>query len=632
MTNKTKECDVCHERKPVLTTGFYTMSDTTCIVCKGEQKAAVAKRQMKERKVARLIKKKRKVARNKTKDVVRQFNFKKGVRKKSRKKIAKAKRDATTPAEKDAMHKIKIAANAEQKRQEQIQVELAKRELAKRDLLSFIKYFDPNYIAGWVHEDICHRLEQFVLDVLAGKSPHLMLFMPPRHGKSMIVSENLPAWVFGNHPSFEFISTSYSGSLANQFSRRVQEKLRDPGYKNIFPGVGLSSQNQSIENWGIAKRGKDTRGGFLAAGVGGPITGRGANIFLIDDPVKNREEAESQIIREANKRWYTSTAYTRLMPNSGMLIVMTRWHDDDLAGWQLHEMEEAQEKYEETGEWPADSPKWEVVSYPAEATHDEKYRKAGEALHEARFPLARLRKIKKVVFPRDWSALYQQTPTVETGSYFKEAQIRYYTGTAPLGRLDVYCAGDLAISKKETADWSVFMVVGLDEFDNIWVLDERRGRWDANEIVSEMFDIQAVWHPKHFGVEKGQISMAIGPLLSKRIQEERRYEVITEELLPGKRDKEVRARPIQGRIAQGKVKWPQDALWVPKHVNELLRFPSGVNDDRVDAMAWIGQMLVQRTFSGPKSGAHRKSKESWKDRLKDFVTGSGGDRPGPMAA
>lgn len=520
----------------------------------------------------------------------------------------------------------KRAATRKRTQQQLAEQELARRELARRDMLSFIKYFSPNYLAGWVHEDICLRLERFLRDIVEGRNPHLMLFMPPRAGKSMIVSENFPAWTLGQYPEFEFIATSYSSTLANKFSRRVQEKFRDPAYRNIFPGTTLSPNNQSIEQWGLAHNGVDTRGGYLAAGAGGPITGSGANVFVIDDPVKNREEAESPQIRESLKGWFTSTAYTRMMPLSGMLIIMTRWHDDDLAGWQLHQMEEGLKELEKSGMAPDDLINWEVVSYPAIATHDEKYRKKGEALHEERFPLKRLNRIKKTLGPRDWAALYQQTPTAEEGAYFKKKNIRYYTGAAPLSRLDIYCAGDLAISKRESADYSVFLIVGIDEHEDVWVLEERRGRWDSNEIVDQIFETVQIWKPKRFGIEKGHISMAIGPLLDKRIQEEKRFDVVVEELPTGKQDKELRARPFQGRVAQNKVKWPHpnEALWVPEHVNELLRFPAGVKDDRVDAAAWIGQMLMEATYSGGPGGLHKRKKKSWKDRLKKHIVG---DRP-----
>ena len=613
-------CEQCGDTEAV----YPSQHAQICVKCRvADDKARLAAKAKKRRQVQQRAK-----ARKKAKRLAhhRLFWFKH-----KRKKLrywAKKNRDINVAkkAAKRAVEKAERQKRKEVTAQMLAEQELARRELARRDLLSFIKYFSPNYIAGWVHEDICLRLERFLRDVVDGKNPHLMLFMPPRHGKSMIVSENFPAWVLGQHPEFEFIATSYSSTLANKFSRRVQEKLRDPAYQNIFPGTTLSPNNQSIEQWGLAHRGIDTRGGYLAAGAGGPITGSGANVFVIDDPVKNREEAESSQIREALKGWFTSTAYTRMMPLSGMLMVLTRWHDDDLAGWQLREMEEGLKQAEKTGQAPDDLINWEVVLYPAIATQDEKFRKKGEALHEERFPLQRLNRIRKTLGPRDWAALYQQTPTAEEGAYFKKDKIRYYTGAAPLSRLDVYCAGDLAISKSESADYSVFLTVGIDEHEDVWVLEERRGRWDSNEIVDQIFDITQIWKPKRFGIEKGHISMAIGPLLDKRIVEEKRYDVSVEELPTGKRDKELRARPFQGRVAQGKVKWPHpnEALWVPEHINELLRFPNGVKDDRVDAAAWIGQMLMDVTYTGGPGGLRRKKRKSWKERLKKFAQG---DRP-----
>ncbi len=184
-----------------------------------------------------------------------------------------------------------------------------------------------------------------------------MLFMPPRHGKSTLASIAFPAWHLGRNPEHEFISCSYSGSLAMSFSRKVRQVLREPSYKKVFEDTRLDKDSQSVESWQTTQG-----GGYVAAGVGGGITGKGAHILLIDDPVKNREDAESENNREATWDWYTSTAYTRLAPGGGILVILTRWHDDDLAGRLLTASENG-----------ADD--WEVVKYPALAEEDEEFRK-----------------------------------------------------------------------------------------------------------------------------------------------------------------------------------------------------------------------------------------------------------------
>lgn len=513
----------------------------------------------------------------------------------------------------------KAAKTRDLTRQERAQQELARRELAKRHLLAFIMRFEPQYEAGWFHKVLAETLMQFLDDVVAKKSPRLLLTVPPRHGKSMQASQYFPAYGLGKHPWLEFINCSYAQSLQMDFSRKIQEIVRSPDFGMLFDGLRIMRNNESVERWGLAdKTGRRTGGGVLAAGVGGPITGRGAHILLIDDPVKNREEAESVTVREATKAWYSSTAYTRLAPGGGVLVIQTRWHDDDLSGWLLREMEDAEKELIETGAWPEDSDHWKHLDFPAIATHDEKFRKKGEALHPERYPLSALKKIRKTLAPRDWAALYQQNPQVEEGAYFSKNMIRYYKSSPKY--LDVYAAGDLAISKKEQADFTVFLVAGVDEHENIYMLDSYKGRWNADEIIDVMFEIHRKWKPRRFGLEKGHISMTMDAPLQRRIKDAKMYDLQVESLPPGKADKELRARSIQGLMALGKVYWPEGALWVDDFLNEMLRFPNGVKDDCVDAAAWIGKMLATQGYIGTGRPKHRD--KSWRKKLKGYVTGN----------
>ena len=199
---------------------------------------------------------------------------------------------------------------------EAARLELAHRVLARRRLLPFVQKINPRYIPGWVHEDICRRLERFSKDVEEGCSPRLMLLVPPRHGKSELASRMFPPWHLGRCPDHEFIACSYNVSLAMSFSRKVKEVIVDPVYEAIFD-TRLHPDFQAAEEWAI----KGHRGGYVAAGVGGGITGKGAHILTIDDPIKNAEEAQSADLREKLWEWYTSTAYTRLAPGGGVLII-----------------------------------------------------------------------------------------------------------------------------------------------------------------------------------------------------------------------------------------------------------------------------------------------------------------------
>jgi predicted phage terminase large subunit-like protein len=484
--------------------------------------------------------------------------------------------------------------------QKKAERELAKRVLCRKRLLPFVERTNPDYHAGWVHKDVCQRLEKFSEQVANKESPRLMLFMPPRHGKSTLASVAFPAWHLGRHPDHEFISCSYSGSLAMNFSRKVRQLLREPVYKNIFEKTRLNKDSQSVESWNT-----DEGGGYVAAGVGGGITGKGAHVLLIDDPVKNREDAESENNRELTWDWYTSTAYTRLSPGGGVLVILTRWHDDDLAGRLLRFAEQGADQ-------------WEVVKYPAIAEMEEPFRNEGEALHPERYNVDALEQIRKAIGPRDWSALYQQNPVSDEGDYFSRDMIRYYEpDEVDYDKLRYYCAWDLAIGQRDRNDYSVGIVVGVDEYDQLFVVDLIRGKYDGFELVEKILDFYEQWRPGIVGIEKGHIEMALGPFLEKRTRERRLNEAYFKDLKVGRRDKEARARAIQGRMQQGMVYFPKDAVWTGPLVAELLRFPNGTHDDQVDALAWIGLMMTEfATFY--ESPEHVPS---WRDRLRYISKG-----------
>ena len=208
------------------------------------------------------------------------------------------------------------AVLTDEQRAEQVVKELARRQLAKRRLIHFTKHTHPDYQIGWVHNDIAMRLEKFSQDVADRKSPRLMLLVPPRHGKSELASIRLPAWHLGRFPHHEIINVGYNLDLPMEFSRKVRELLRDPAYQVLFPEAQLDATSQATESWRLTKG-----GGFKAAGVGGGITGKGAHILIIDDPIKNMEEADSADRRQLLDYWYQSTAYTRLAPGGGVLVI-----------------------------------------------------------------------------------------------------------------------------------------------------------------------------------------------------------------------------------------------------------------------------------------------------------------------
>ena len=518
-----------------------------------------------------------------------------------------------------------------------LEAELASRLLARRRLMPFIMRINPKYLAGWVHKDICERLERFSADVAAGKSPRLMLLMPPRHGKSEIASRNFPAWHMGQYPDHEFIACSYNVSLAMGFSRKVKQIIEDEGYTQVFPGAALDKNNQSTEEWALA----DTRGGYVAAGIGGPITGKGAHVLVIDDPVKNAEEADSADQREKIWEWYNSTAYTRLSPGGGVLVIQTWWHDDDLSG-RLQTMMKM-------GHDDAHVDQFEVIKYPAIAEHDEWYdpvtrmiveldataqsptddaplaphrllRRKGEPLHPERYDLDKLLRIKaQNQGGRWWSALYQQNPVPDDGAYFLKEHFRR-APVPPIAECSVYIAWDFAISEKKQNDYTVGTVVLQDRQDLLHVVEQIRFKsGDALYIVEAILDLSKKWYTpgQQLGFEDGQIYRALETLLRKRMLERRVYPPLT--VLKPITDKMARARPLQGRMQGGMVSFSDKGEWYEPCRQEMLRFPAGVHDDCVDSLAWAVQMAIGR--QAPHTPAEKRA-PSWRDRLN--LTGSRG--------
>lgn len=517
-----------------------------------------------------------------------------------------------------------------QARKVQLQKLLAQRVLARRRLLQFTQMTHPAYQAGWVHDDICRRLERFSQMVTAGQSPRLMLLMPPRHGKSELASIRFPAWHLGHNPTHELINVGYNLELPMKFSRKVRELMRDPHYKAIFPDSQLDPDSQSVEAWNTTKG-----GGFTAAGVGGGITGKGAHILIIDDPIKNQEEADSILVRDKLWDWYQSTAYTRLAPGGGVLVIETWWNDDDLAG-RLQQAMSAEDEADqfEIIRYPALSEAWEVrdeetgeilrFEEPPKALepHQTLLRPKDFCLHEDRYSTAALKRIRANLQPRIWSALYQQNPVPDEGMYFKKEYFRYQKTLPSPNGLRIYTAWDFAIGEKQQNDWTVGATILQDETDTLYVLEIFRMKGDSFQIVEAMLDVALRWGSIPttgylIGAEDGQIWRAIEPLFKKRMGERRQYPPY--EVLRPMTDKMARARPLQGRMQQGRVVFPEGAAWLGQAEQELLRFPAGAHDDVVDALAWAAQLCMGKE---PPRFAAPPPLPSWRDKLS--IMGGGG--------
>ena len=501
--------------------------------------------------------------------------------------------------------------------------ELAQRELCRRRLLPFIQRFRPKYNAGWVHADICRRLERFMRQVERGEEPRLLLMCPPRSGKSEIGSRHFAPWMLGQHPDWEIIAASHTSSLSMSFSRYIRDLMRNPAYGAVFPDAVLDPSSQSTENWNLTRG-----GGYLAAGVNTGITGRGAHVMLLDDLVKDIEAADSITIRDNTWEWYLSTAYTRLAPGGGVIGIMTWWSADDWAG-RIQEAMNA-----------GDGDKFEIVRYPAINEYGDEYvleddsiveiqpgrlvptgarmtRQQGTAIHPARYTTEAMLRIKRNLIAggqkRVWDALYQQNPVPDEGNFFNKEMFRYYGSPPARSDLYVYQAWDFAISEGKESDYTVGVCIGQDHYDNLYILDVRRFRsGDGGYIIDEILDFAATWNADVLGFEDGQIWKAIEFQFQKRCEERRQYP--SYELLKPLTDKMVRANPLKGRMQLGKVFFDKHAPYFTDLHKEFLHFPAGKHDDQVDAVSWTIRLTLSR--SAPKREIKEPKMPSWRDRLK----------------
>lgn len=444
------------------------------------------------------------------------------------------------------------------------EIRLAK---ARKGLSYFTLHTKPDYLLGWVHKEICDELDRFLQDVADKKSPRLIITMPPRSGKSELVSRRFPAFALGRNPELQIIATSYSSDLSQRFNRDVQRVIDDEKYFDLFPSTRLSNSRVRTDSRGSYIRTSDLfeivghAGAYRSCGVGGGITGQGADILIIDDPIKDRAQAASKTIRDSIWDWYTSTAYTRLSPGGGVIVMATRWHTDDLIGRLIQRMGEGDT--------------FRIVNYPAIAEHDELHRKAGEALHPERYPLSTLQQIKKTIGSRDWEALYQQHPVPDGGALFKLEWFRRWTASNLPPEFDhTLMSWDMTFKDSKNSDYVVGQVWGK-KGPNFYLLDQVRGQWDFVK-TKEMVRVLAQKWPR---------------VVRKLVEDKANGSAVISELkstvsgfvpITPTESKEARASSVTPYFEAGNVFIPEDteAPWVPHYVSELLEFPAGSHDDQ----------------------------------------------------
>lgn len=431
----------------------------------------------------------------------------------------------------------------------------------------FISEFSTEPEPAKHHQLLIDKLQ----DVADGKIKRLMVFMPPGSAKSYYANVMFSAYYLGRFPDKKLITASYSQEVADKWGRRVRAIARDEKYTDVF-GAALSEESQAAARWAL-----NSGGEYYAVGVGGSVTSFRADLGIIDDPVKGREEADSETIRRKTQEWWQSDFWTRLKPDAGVVLIMTRWHEEDLAGFLLEEMKTGGEK-------------WEVLKLPMLAEEDDPLgRKVGEPLWPEWFTPEMITTAQRN--PRNWSALYQQRPSPETGSYFQRDWIKYYD-TLP-ANLRKYGASDYAVTDGG-GDYTVHGVFGVDSADNIYIVDWWRGQAASLDWVEQLILMIKAHRPAEWFEEGGQINKSMAPLIAKRQQETGAYCVRTPFNYGGK-NKEMRAQSIRGRMQQGKVLLPKHASWMAELVSELLTFPAGKHDDQVDVLSLLGMALETAT-------------------------------------
>lgn len=447
------------------------------------------------------------------------------------------------------------------------------RDAASKQLYFFTRYTFKQYTAKWYHKAVCAALDALE----RGEIPRLMIFMPPQHGKSELVSRRFPAYCLGRNPNARIAACSYSSDLAQQFNRAVQRIIDNDEYRQVFPDTRLSGKSVVSDNKGAYLRNSDSfevvdrLGQYHSVGVMGPLTGKTVDIGIIDDPVKDQLEAASETFRARLWEWYNDVFTTRLHNNSRVLLTMTRWHEDDLAGRIL----------------AAEGDKWRVIKYPAiredmeDATDP---RQIGDALWPEKHSAERILEQKKIS-ERTYASLYQQRPAPAEGGLFKRSWWRFWETLPEMDR--VVISWDCTF-KEQGSSYVVGQVWGKSGAD-AYLIDMVRGKWDFPDTVRQ---VRAV-HERHPYARETLIEeKANGGAIIQMLRKE----------IPGlipvvpKESKEARASAVSYVVESGNVYLPRRDLvaWVDDAIYELSVFPNGANDDIVDSLTQALERMYGR--------------------------------------
>ena len=432
-----------------------------------------------------------------------------------------------------------------------------KREKAQNDFMAFVKEMWPGFINGAHHKVMAKKFEE----IANGTCKRLIINMPPRHTKSEFASYMLPAWFLGKFPGKKIIQTSNTAELAVGFGRKVRNLVDSDAYAKIFPNVGLKSDSKAAGRWGTSGGGD-----YFAIGVGGTVTGKGADLLIIDDPHSEQEAALAATNPEVYDKvyeWYSSGPRQRLQPGGAIVVVMTRWSKRDLTGKIL------QSSIERDGD------EWDVISFPAILPSE-------KPLWPAFWPLKELLALKEELPISKWNAQYMQSPTSEEGALVKREWWKMWEGERPPMCEFIIQGWDTAFTKNERSDysacttWGVFYKDENENDPNIILLDAFKERLEFPELKERAMQYYKEWEPDAFIVE----AKASG---SPLIFELRRMGIPVSEFTPTRgNDKISRLNSVTDLFASGKI-WAPRKRWAEEVIEEMASFPNSEHDDLVDS-------------------------------------------------
>ena len=432
------------------------------------------------------------------------------------------------------------------------------REEAQKSFMSYVKMMWPGFVHGRHHAVMAKKFEA----IAKGTLKRLIINMPPRHTKSEFASYLLPSWFLGRYPGKKIIQSSNTGDLAVNFGRKVRNLVDSETYAKVFPGVALRQDSKAAGRWATNQDGE-----YFAIGVGGTVTGKGADLLIIDDPHSEQEAsmaAGDPSVFDKTYEWYTSGPRQRLQPGGAIVVVMTRWGERDLTGRVMKDAA-MRDKSEE----------WEIIEFPA-------IMPSGNPLWPEFWSLEELSALREELPPAKWNAQYQQAPTGEEGALVKREWWKVWESETPPRCEFIIQSWDTAFTKSERADysacttWGVFYMKEDPNDVNIILLDAFKKRMEFPELKDKAVVMYKEWEPDACVVE----AKASGAPL---IFELRAMGIPVQDFTPSRgNDKFVRLNSVTDLFRSGKV-WAPETRWASEVIEELAAFPNGEHDDLVDS-------------------------------------------------